>query len=425
MKFKFSIMKKIVVGIVVVSCITYGTSAFFILVLKDFINIGLSDTVFMLGTFALGIFWTALLGVLAAITFVKPLKQLMKSANHIAEGHLNVEIVPSRSDDELRALGMSFVEMANQLRKIVDGILENYRVTDTHVDELRAAIEQATFHIEQITNKVEHISGGSEKQFQSAKIMLQSMEQMTQEAEDMNSQALSATALSKEMNQTIETSAGVIRSLVDGMHRLATMDKQSMEVVRRLGEHAVHIGEISKVVGDIASQTQLLALNASIEAAHAGDEGRGFAVVADSIKKLAQQSSQSVEDIRELIAKIQQEINQVVTRISEQSQVAEKESANGEKSVDALMNITREAEQVVQIVEKISGKVAEQAEHMNRALNEAREVSDIAAQISSGAQDVFASTEEQNAVMQEISASSELLKEHSNNLKEKISFFKS
>lgn len=424
MRFKFSIMKKIVSGITVVSTVTYGTSAFFILVVKDFLNGVVPDGVFMLITFALGVFWTGFLGMLAAKWFVKPLQQLMESANQVSDGNLNIHVIPSRSDDELRALSVSFEKMLNQLKRIVDGILENYKVTDTHVDELRAAIGQATHHIEHITNRVEYISSGAEHQSHSAKAMFQSVEQMTQATDEINSKAHSARLLTKEMDQTIEESEGVIRSLVEGMQRLADLNRQSMEVVRRLDDYAVHIGEISNVVGDIAGQTQLLALNASIEAARAGEEGRGFAVVADAVKKLAVQSEQSVEDIRQLIAQIQLEIKNVVTKISEQSEVAEKESAHGEKSATALRNIANEADKVIQIVDSISLMVAAQNEQMNNTLTEARDVADIAAQISLGAHEVFSSTQEQNAVMEEIAASSDLLKEHSVNLKQKIVFFK-
>lgn len=424
MRFKFSIMKKIVWGITVVSTVTYGTSAFFILVVKDFLNEIVPDGMFMLITFALGVFWTGFLGMLAAKWFVKPLQQLMESANQVSDGNLNIHVIPLRSDDELRALSVSFEKMLNQLKRIVDGILENYKVTDTHVDELRTAIGQATHHIEHITNRVEHISSGAEHQSHSAKVMFQSVEQMTQATDEINSKAHSARLLTKEMDQTIEESEGVIRSLVEGMQRLADLNLQSMEVVRRLDDYAVHIGEISNVVGDIAGQTQLLALNASIEAARAGEEGRGFAVVADAVKKLATQSAQSVEDIRQLIAQIQLEIKNVVTKISEQSEVAQKESAHGEKSVAALRNIAGEADKVIQIVDSISLMVAEQNEQMNNTLTEARGVADIADQISLGAQEVFSSTQEQNAVMEEIATSSDLLKEHSVNLKQKIVFFK-
>lgn len=423
MKYKFGIMKKIVIGITVVSAVTYGTSAFFLLVVRNFFT-GISDTLFLLITMALGIFWTGFLGMLAARTFVKPLKHLTETANLVASGQLDSRVDIPRSDDELRALSISFDQMLQRLRGIVEGILENYKVTDLHVDELRNAINQARLHIETITERVEHISNGSVLQSNSAESMFESVEQVSKTAEEINAQAHAARTLTREMDRTIEESGGVIRSLVSGMQKLAELNRESMEVVRRLEEYAVHIGEISNVVGELADQTHLLALNASIEAAKAGEEGRGFAVVADAVKKLATQSAKSVEDIRDLIARIQSEIRQVVQRISEQSEVAEKESALGEKTMMALGNIASEADKVVDIVESVSSMVASQTEQMSRTMLEAKQVLEIAAQINDEAQNVFASTEEHNAVMQEISASSEELKGYSVKLKGHIDFFK-
>lgn len=423
MKFKFSIMKKIVWGITIVSSITYATSAFFMLVVKNFFP-GIPDWLFMFITFVLGIFWTGFLGMLAARWFVKPLQQITATANQVAEGNLDVQVTPGKSDDELRALGVSFEQMIRQLKEIIDGILVNHKETDIHVDELRSAIGQAAYHIEHITNRIEQISSGSERQSQSAESMFQSVEQVTQATDQIHSQAHAARQLTKEMDQTIEESEGVIRSLVDGMQRLAELNRQSIEVVRRLDEHAVHIGEISNVVADIAEQTHLLALNASIEAARAGEEGRGFAVVADAVKKLATQSAHAVGDIRQLITQIQLEIKNVVTKITEQSEVAEKESAHGEKSAAALINIADEADKVTEMVESIALMVAAQAEQVNNTLMEARNVAEIAAQMSQGAQEVFSSTQEQTAVMEEIAASSDVLREQSSNLKQKIDFFK-
>jgi methyl-accepting chemotaxis protein len=425
MKIKFGIMKKVVLGITVVSTVTYGTSAFFILVLKDFFKGIISDGLFMLITFALGVFWTGFLGMLAARWFVKPLQQLMETSNQVSEGHLNINVTPWRSNDELSVLSISFGKMVNQLRTIIDGILENYNVTDARVDELNAAIEQATNQIEHVTNRIEQISKGAEHQSHSAEAMFQSVASETRATEEINKQVHSARLLTNEMDQTIEESAGVIQSLVNGMKRLTDLNRQSMEAVRRLDEHAAHIGEISDVVGEIAERTHLLALNASIEAARAGEEGKGFAVVADAVKKLAAQSAQSVEDIRLLIGQIQIEIKNVVNKISEQTKVAETESLQGEESVAALGNIACEADKVIEIVDSIARMVAARTEQMNNVLTEARGVAEVAAQTKSGAQEVLTLTRKQNAVMEEIAASSGLLKEHSIMLQEKIAFFKS
>jgi methyl-accepting chemotaxis protein len=425
MKFKFSIMKKVVLGITAVSAVTYGTSAFFILVLKDYFDEHISEVWFTVGTLLLGIFWTGLLGMLAANRLIKPLKQLMQTANRVSEGYLNVEVVPPRSDDELRALAVSFDAMIRQLRTIVDGIADNYKATHLHVGELGNAIEQATRHIRNITDRVDKMSDGAEHQSKSTAVMFQSLEMASSAANEISELAEVARRSAVKMDQTIRENGEAIASLVEGMRKMADLNRESIETVRRLDEHAGLIGNISEVVAGIADQTHMLSLNASIEAARAGEEGRGFAVVAESVRKLAQQSAESVQDIRQLIEQIQQEIKKVVEQISEQYEVAEQESEHGEKSAEALRLIAGEADNVHKIVVEASNRVMMQAEQMNSTLAEARAVVEIAEQIREGAQQVFASTQEQYALMQEITSTSEQLQQHSSNLRKRIEFFKS
>jgi len=425
MKFRFSIMKKVVFGITAVSAVTYGTSAFFILVLMDYFKEYIPEIWFIVITLLLGIFWTGFLGWLAASYLVKPLKHLMQTANRVSEGYLNVEVVPPRSDDELRALALAFDKMVAQLRTIVEGIADNYKATHLHVGELGSAIDQATRHIQNITDRVENMSEGAEHQSKSTAVMFQSLELASKAANEISELAEEAKRSALKMDRTIRENGETIESLVEGMRKMAVLNRESIETVRRLDEHAGLIGNISEVVAGIADQTHMLSLNASIEAARAGEEGRGFAVVAEAVRKLAQQSAESVQDIRQLIEQIQQEIRRVVEQISEQYEVAEQESEHGEKSAEALRLIAGEADNVHKIIVEASNRVTMQAEQMNSTLAEARAVVEIAERIREGAQEVFASTQEQYALMEEITSTSEQLQQQSDNLKKRIDFFKS
>ncbi|CAG7638675.1 Methyl-accepting chemotaxis protein McpB [Paenibacillus solanacearum] len=421
---KFSIVKKMVLGITAVSTVTYGTSAFFIFILRGMAKEYISEWLFICITLLLGIFWTGFLGWLAARWFIRPLLQLTVAANHAAEGNLQIQLIPSRSDDELRALGLSFARMIDNLREMIDGISTNYQTTHSQVDELRTAIGQAAAHVELITSTIEDIARGAERQSKSSEAMFITVEQMTTATADINAKSDTARQLTMQMVSTIETNKNVIQSLVNGMQKLAVLNQESIGVVQSLESNAREIGDISNVVGELSNQTHLLALNASIEAARAGEHGKGFAVVADEVKKLAAQSSQAVSDINHLIAQIQAEVNNAVVKITQQFEVARQESAHGETVAAALQSIIGEADKVAETVDLIASMVSTQAGQAQSSLHEAREMADIASRISSGAKGVFASTEEQTAVMEEIAASSELLREQSAKLKQQIEFFK-
>ncbi|CAH0119199.1 MULTISPECIES: methyl-accepting chemotaxis protein [unclassified Paenibacillus] len=423
MKFKFGIMKKIVLGITTVSIITYGTSAFFIFVLmRSFAHL-MPQWLFILLTLSLGVFWTGFLGWIAAKWFIRPLLQLTDAANRASAGNLQVEIVPSRSDDELRALCLSFNAMIANLRHMIVEISTNYRVTDTRMNELKTSIHQATAHVQLIASTVEQMSDGAERQSQSSRNMFGSVERMTEAAEEIHRKISETTALTDQMANAIDSNASTIQSLVGGMGKLAASSRESIDVVRDLEHNANEISEISSVVGEFATQTNLLALNASIEAARAGEHGRGFAVVAGEVKKLAEQSALAVDNINQIIDQMQIKVGNTVQKITEQMELAEKEHTHGEAAERALTLMTEQANQVAQAVTDISAMISVQTEQVRSTLAEARSVSDIAALINAGALEVFASTQEQNSIMEGISGASDQLWEQSANLKKRIETF--
>lgn len=421
---KFGIVKKMVLGITVVSAVTYGTSALFIFTLQEAVQDYIPRWLFIGATLALGVFWTGFLGWLAARWLVKPLLRLTAAANSASAGDLQTGIVPNRSNDELRALGLSFARMLENVREMIAGISASFQATDTHAEELGGAIGQAAAHIERIASTVEDISRGADRQSTYAETMLASVGQMTDATAEIREKSETARQLTIGMTAAIADNTQVIRSLADGIRKLAASNRESLHVVHELEGNATEIGEISHVVGELASQTHLLALNASIEAARAGEHGQGFAVVAGEVKKLAEQSSQAVNGINERIAQIQAGVGNAVRQSAEQFAAAERESAHGEAVADALRRMTETAGQTAEAVERIASLVAALAAQTEAVRREARDVADIASGTSLGAKGVLASTQEQTAVMEEIAASSELLKQQSASLKRQIGFFK-
>ncbi|WP_248925930.1 methyl-accepting chemotaxis protein [Paenibacillus hamazuiensis] len=396
----------------------------FIFALQDVFKNYIPEWLFIGAILSLGVFWTGFLGWFAAKWFVEPLLYLTRAANDASAGNLQVKIVPPKPDDEMRALGLSFSKMIDNLRTIIVGISTNFKTTDTHVEELRIAIARAASHAKRITSTIEEISKGAERQSEFSETMFASVEQIVKATENINEKADTARQLSIQMAATIDHNAKEIESLVDGIQKLAGFGRDSLYVVRSLEGKAKEIGEISGVVGELADQTHLLALNASVEAARAGDHGQGFAVVAGEVKKLAGQSSQAVHNINRLIEEIQTEVKKTVNKITEQFEAADRESAHGQAAVVALRTIIGEAGQVAQSVDHIAFTAANQTEQVQTAFREAREVADIASKICSGAKGVVISTQEQTDVMEEISASTDVLREQSTSLMRQIEFFR-
>ncbi|NHN30858.1 methyl-accepting chemotaxis protein [Paenibacillus agricola] len=418
------IVKKMVLGITSVSILTYGTSAFFIFVLKDTLAPQMSEWLYMAIVMGLGVFWTGFLGWLAARWLVSPLLRLTVAVNEAASGNLRVMIPIPKSNDELRTLSVSFNGMVDNLRQIISEISSNVSFTERNASALSSALQHAAHQIEKTAITIDGISKGADQQAQSTHHTFAAVGTITQAAEDVSTRANTALQLSHHMVTTTEESSIAIHSLVEGLLELSQSNIGTLDHVHKLDVTAQEIGHISKVVGEIADQTHLLALNASIESARAGEHGAGFAVVAVEIRKLAEKCSEAVRSINERIEHIQVQVHGVVTNISGQVQAVDQEAAQGGAIINALAGMMAATHETAGAVEAITHVIAGQIQQINHTLNQTHEIDKIAEHILTGAKEVAASTQEQTAVMQEIAASSEILSEHADQQKTTISIFR-
>lgn len=423
-RYKFSLVKKMVMGIMLLSTITYMTSGFFIFVLKDWIAPAMSDTLYMSVILLLGIIWSGILGYVAAKMVTKPLNSLEQVANFAATGDLRHMVKVSSSDDELRAVGLAFNSMLGSLRTMVQNIQDNFVQTHAIVNELSSASESAAGSVEIIARTIEEISNGANVQSDLTSRTADLIQNATQLARQVNDQVQNSKALFQELVSILEQGTGSVRSLVNGMQSIAVANQRSMEVVSRLERNAQKVGDIIRVVGDIANQTNLLALNASIEAARAGEHGRGFVVVAEEVRKLADQSHSATEQISELILDMQKEVKEVVGQIQQQSRLAVEESAKGEQTTQAIEQMQQSVLVSVDSVNQIERLMTIQVKSMHETLESGQQVAKIAEESSRGAQQVASSISDQTASMQEIAASAQVLREAAEKLQQQIANFR-
>lgn len=422
--YKFSLVKKIVMGIMLLATITYMTSAIFIFVLKDWIAPAMPDMWYMSGVLLLGIIWSGILGFVAAKMIAKPLNSLEQVAKFAATGDLRHTVEVSSSDDEMRAVGLAFNSMLDNLRTMVRNIQDNFVQTHAIVNELSSASETAAGSVEMIARTIEEISTGSNLQSNLTNRTAEQIQTATELAHQANDQVQQSKELFRELVKALEQGTASVRSLVGGMQSIAAANKRSMEVVNRLERNAQKVGDIIRVVGDIANQTNLLALNASIEAARAGEHGRGFVVVAEEVRKLADQSHTATEQISELILDMQKEVKEVVGQIMQQSRLAEEESEKGEQTTKAIESMQHSVRVSVESVTEIERLMVIQVGSMNDTLASGQQVAKIAEESSQGAQQVASSISDQTAFMQEIAASAQVLRESAERLQKQIETFR-
>jgi methyl-accepting chemotaxis protein len=202
----------------------------------------------------------------------------------------------------------------------------------------------------------------------------------------------------------------VINETINGMGRIAEVVRKAAVTVQALGKNSDQIGEIVQVIDDIADQTNLLALNAAIEAARAGEQGRGFAVVADEVRKLAERTTKATKEIATMIKQIQKDTEGAVVSMSEGTAEVEKGKQLADKAGDSLNQIIRGSEQVVDMATQVAAASEEQS-----ATSE---------QISKNIEAISNVTQESTAGIQQIAKASEDLNQLTLNLQELVGHFK-
>jgi methyl-accepting chemotaxis protein len=419
----FGLEKKLVLGISGLSAVTYSTSAFFIFVLSDYVTNIMPSWLFTLLTLALGVFWSGVFGWLVARWIAKPIVQLEEAASRASAGDLRVEIQNPKSNDEIATLSRSFALMISSLRNMIKDINISADHATTSMAELTSASDQAAVQIEQISITMDQIARGAEAQVRHTETMVQSVEAVGELSQQANDHAEHSRQLSQHMLVTLNESSKVVASLVDGMHRLAKENQQSIQTVRNLEQNAAQIGSITRVVSELAGQTNLLALNASIEAARAGEHGKGFAVVADEVRQLADESGRAASEITTLIEQMQREVANAVKQIQDQVAIADAESVRGEQTTEALKNIAESVNEVVASVEQIAALIEKQSESMQVMRQDAHMVAQVAVETSRGAEVISHAVQEQTAFMEEVAAAGQVLRNQSEQLKEYVAKF--
>ncbi|MBN6187080.1 methyl-accepting chemotaxis protein [Aneurinibacillus sp. BA2021] len=419
----FGLVKKLVLGIGGLSAITYSTSAFFIFVISDYVTAYIPYWLFTLLTLSLGVFWSGVFGWVVARWLVKPIVELEHAAERASAGDLRVEIKEMSANDEIAALSRSFATMIQNLRTMIHDINLSSEHAAASVSELTVASDQAAGQIEQISITMDQIAHGAENQAQHTEAMAKSVEAVGELCQEAAEHAEGSRKLSKHMITTLTESGKVVESLVEGMHKLAKENEQSIATVRRLEQNAAQVGNITRVVSELAGQTNLLALNASIEAARAGEHGKGFAVVADEVRQLADESGKAASNITALIDEMQREVMNAVKQIQEQVAIADAESKRGEQTTEALHNISGSVHEVVASVERIAALIERQGRSVEVMMRDARDIAQVAHETSRGAEVISHAAQEQTAFMEEVAAAGQVLRTQSEQLKEYVSKF--
>nr|WP_323157694.1 methyl-accepting chemotaxis protein [Pseudomonas fulva] len=309
-----------------------------------------------------------LLGLLAAWVITRqiilPLREALRGAERVANGDLTLH-EPSLRKDELGQLQASMQRMTQGLRELIGGIGDGVTQIASAAEELSAVTEQT--------------SAGVTNQKVETDQVATAMNQMTATVHDVARNAEQASEAAVMADQQAREGDRVVSEAVAQIERLASEVANSSEAMSQLKGESDKIGSVLDVIKSVAQQTNLLALNAAIEAARAGEAGRGFAVVADEVRSLAQRTQQSTEEIEELIAGLQSGTQRAASVMDSSRQLTDSTVELTRRAGSSLENITRTVSSIQAMNQQIATAAEEQtamAEEINRSVINVRDISD-------------------------------------------------
>jgi len=274
----------------------------------------------------------------------------------------------------------------NNMGESISGIL-------LKVKELAAASASAA---NQISASTEEMATGSQEQSTQTAEIAGAIEQMSKTIYETTKSTSSASEASKNAGNSARQGGKIVEETINGMDKIADVVEQSAGIVLELGESSNQIGEIIQVIDDIADQTNLLALNAAIEAARAGEHGRGFAVVADEVRKLAERTTKATKEIAEMIKQIQKDTKSAVESMKNGTSEVERGKLLAHKAGDSLNEIIIGAESVLDIVTQVAVVSEEQSTTAEQISKNIDSISSVTQQSASGIQQIAHASEDLN-----------------------------
>ncbi len=326
--------------------------------------------------------------------FNNSVHEMLGEVDNFAAGDLTIKL-KSDANDEVGQFYAGFNRALDSFRELINNLITLINST------VSASV--------QISSSTEEMAVGIQKQSKQTTDIATAVEEMTKTILDTTKNSASTADTAKSAVEIAKEGGVVINQTIEGMNRIAEVVKKAAETVQTLGKSSSEIGEIIQVIDDISDQTNLLALNAAIEAARAGEQGRGFAVVADEVRKLAERTTKATKEIASMIKQIQEDTEEAINSMQSGTEEVVKGKEYADKAGESLRQIILGSESVVDMSTQVATASEEQ--------------SAIAEEVSQNIDSINSFSQSSAAGIQQIAKASEDLNKLTVNLQNIISKF--
>ncbi|MDQ0298733.1 methyl-accepting chemotaxis protein [Salibacterium salarium] len=356
-----------------------------------------------------------IISIIAARKVANPIKDMQEKVNQMSSGDLTVQFEAS-SHEEINHLSQDLNKMVSNIKSLVAQVKESSSQVASSSEQFSSVSEETSAAGEEVASAVNEISKGAVSQAEEAENTKQEMGILTTAFMFLEEQVKEIENRAKTSEELNENGVTEVSKLTEKAGQSQTMMEEVEEVFTQLTDRLADIQKAMGSIGEISDQTNLLALNASIEAARAGEHGKGFAVVAEEVRKLADASNQSAEEVKTILNGVTEEANKVHDTVERSRNVSSEQQEVVSQVKTSFEKIKDTGESIGEVVGRLLEEIPMMDERRQSVENAIAKIAEVSQSNAASAEQVNASTDEQQEAMRSVASSAENLNEESDNL---------